>query len=176
MERLTKKHFAEQVCLYGFGWISNGHWMVRQSSVPNGILFDCSPEVVATALGVTNKGFFAPRRFGSEAEPQNGLRAISTAKPLRLTGMLLDRYALGGLRKDSVARLAVSEDGECAAYSDAYCKLLGLVPGAVIYGGNMQGAYSSSDAESVAWCLMPMRFEKEILATQLGAKFLESLK
>jgi hypothetical protein len=139
-------------------------------------LFDCSPEVVAAALGLGAKGFFAPRRFESQAEPEKGLRGIATAKPMRVTGVLIDPVVMGGSMKEPAARLAVSEDGDCAAYSDAYCKLVGLHPGDTIYGGNMQAAYSSATAEAVQWCLMPLRFEKNTLLGQFGAKFLKSLK
>jgi len=176
MVRLEKRHFKKMVCLYGFGWISNGHWMVRQSAVSNGAIFDCAPKVVAAALGLSEEGYFAPRQFQSEAEPQKGLSAIATAKPMKLTAVLLDESAISGSGEKARARLAVSDDGACAAYSVDYCQLLGLRHGDTIFAGENHPAYSSFSQSDVQWCLMPLRFEKCTLIQQFGAKFLESLK
>lgn len=172
MVTLKKKHFNGGKCVYGFGWISNGAWMIRQECVANGILFGCDPGVVNMALGL--KGLGEAKTFQSGDMPAKALRGATVLKRLRVSGVLVEGEVCA-LANSVVARLAFSDDGDVVAYNDEFCKVLGVECGSEIYGKVDGPAISSEKPSDATWMLMPMRIERELLISQLGMPFIQSV-
>lgn len=169
---LKAKHFkaTRPHCVYGFGWVSNGHWMLKLDRVANAAVFEGEPAAVAAALGLAADSV---HRFETADAVERIVRRVGGTVPFVVSALSVDvrNYRKG----DTIARLAFSEAGEPLSLNSAYCELLGISAGDTIAATVNGGAYSSPDADAVSWVLMPLQFDSAQLARDLGRPVVEAL-
>lgn len=170
--KITKKALAGHRCMFGNGWVSNGHYAVRLSNVENFGIFSGSPETAAAALGIAAGKV---ENFRSDDAVSRILAGISQAEPFTVSPLIhgeAPRY--GRKLTPPETRLAFSASGAVLALDRSYCSLLGIEPGMTLWARENCAAFLGASPHSeerpavddIAAVLMPVRFDG--LAAAMG--------